>query len=336
MAEFVDFKRCLVELGDQQIYATSASISMSYSTARDQRLDAFDSKSGGSSVGDPTLVADAPAQGKLSFDFVIDDDHFPGGDNPVKTIFDISKTMSDGFIPMGRIGPYRFWHAAITNFSFTMAPFQLIKAKAQYDIFGTIFEIGNKDLPVAPDINPAESLKGFGEIHASGVDLQSEGTNFDIRMLTAEFSQSVNRTLNYTIRANEHPSSQLYPGAILPYRAALKDIEYTCNIKSNKIINYINQDGVIQMRGEKGVPENISVQLYLHGAKKEAIAVPYCSDGTVGVTETECTTGGGTWVDSEAPLIAQFACIGKVTEQALSVSEGGYLSGGFSVKQIIK
>ena len=335
MAEFVDFKRCLVELGDQQIYATSASLSMSYSLARDQRVDGFSSSSSGASVGDPTIVADGPARGKLSFEFIIDDDHFPGGDNPVKTIFDISKTMSDGFIPMGRLGPYRFWHAAVTNLSFTMAPFQLIKAKAEYDIFGTIFEIGNKELPEAPDINPAESLKGFGEIHASGVDLQDEGTNFDIRMLTAEFSQSVNRTLNYTIRANEHPSGQLYPGAILPYRAALKDIEYTCNIKSNKIINYINQDGVMQMRGEKGVPKNISVQLYLHGAAREDIATPYCSGG-VGSTEGACTTDGGTWVTAESPLIAQFACIGKVTEQRLSVSEGGYLSGGFSVKQIIK
>ena len=305
MAEFVDFKRCLVELGDQQIYATSASISMSYSLAKDQRLNKFDSSTSGAGVNDPNIVADGPARGKLSFSFIIDDDHF----NPVKTIFDISKTMSDGFIPMGRVGPYRFWYAAVTNLSFSMSPFQLIKAKAEYDIFGTIFEIGNKELPEAPDINPAESLKGFGEIHASGVDLQDEGSNFDIRMLTAEFSQSVTRTLNYTIRANEHPSSQLYPGAILPYRAALKNIEYTCSVKSNKIINYVNQDGVIQMRGEKGVPKNVSVQLYLHGAKKES---------------------------GEAPLIAQFACVGKVTEQALSVSEGGYLSGGFSVKQIIK
>jgi hypothetical protein len=310
MAEFIDFKRCLIELGDQQIYATSASLSMSYSLSDDRRLDGFDADSKGGAVNDPTLVAKGAPKGKLSFDFIIDDDHFPGGGNPIKTIFNINKSMSDGFIPMGRIGPYRFWYAAVTNLSFDMQPFQLIKAKAEYDIFGTIFEIGNKELPSAPEINPAESLKGFGEIEANGIDLQVENSNFDIRMLSASFSQSVNRSLNYTIRANEHSSRQEYPGAILPYRAALRDIEYTCNIKSNKIINYLNQDGVMQRRGESGMPNDISVQLHLHGATKNN--------------------------SGESPLIAQFSCVGKVTEQALTVSEGGYLSGGFSVKQIIK
>jgi len=339
VSEFTNFNRCLIELGDQQIYATSASLSSSTSLARDTRLNGFSEDLAGATVNDPNLVPSGPLKGSLSFEFIIAEQHF----NPIKSIFDISKSMSDGFIPIGRIGSYRFWNAAITSFSFTMEPFQLVRASAEYDIFGTVFEVGDKNLPDPPYINPAESLKGFGEVTASGINLQDENESFDLRMLKAEYTASVNRNINYTIRMNEQPGSKLYSGGVLPYRAALNEIDINCNVKANKIINYINHKGVIQMRSGGTFPEEVAVQLNLYGAFKENVYTKI-SDSSEKIDEKaylDLPDGGGgkdlySGPERESMHIASFGCSGKVTNQALNAQEGGYLSGGFSVRQVVK
>ena len=253
MSEFVNFKRCLVELGDQQIYATSAQLNVSTSLDRDVRFDGFSQTKAGATVNDPTFVPTGPISGSLTFEFIIAEQHF----NPIRSIFDISSDMSEELIPLGRIGNYRFWNASLSSFSFSMEPFQLVKASAEYEIFGTIHEVGDKKLPEIPDINPAESLKSYGEITASGIDLQDENNNFDMRMLSAEYTASATRQNTYTIRMNEHPSSNFAAGGILPYRSAIKDISIECNVRANKIINYINHKGVVQKRHSSELPENI-------------------------------------------------------------------------------
>ena len=312
MSEFTSFNRCLIELGDQQIFATSASLNMSPSLKRDVRFDGFSLNDAGATVNDPTFVPTGPLKGTLSFEFVVADQHF----NPIQSIFDISDSMSESPITMGRIGQYRFWTAYLSSFSFTMEPFQLIRAKAEYEIFGTIHEIGDKKLEEIPDINPAESLKSYGEIVASGIDLQDENNKFDLRMLSAEYSAKATRKTTYTIRMNEHKASLLSSGGLLPYRSAISNIEINCNIKSNKIINYINHMGEIQMKNPSDMPQNVAIDLHLYGAKK--IDVP----------------GGSP--ERQSPHIATFSCIGKVMSQSLEVSTGGYLSGNFSVSQVVR
>ena len=40
--------------------------------------------------------------------------------------------------------------------------------------------------------------------------------------------------------------------------------------------------------------------------------------------------------DGESTHLAEFKCIGAVTSQNLSVSDGSYLSGDFNIQQVIK
>lgn len=340
MSEFVNFQRCLIELGDQQIYATSAQLTVSTSLDRDVRFDGFSQTRAGATVNDPTFVPSGPLSGSLNFEFIIAEQHF----NPIKSIFDISSDMSEELIPLGRIGNYRFWNASLSSFSFSMEPFQLVKAKAEYEIFGTIHEIGDKRLPQIPDINPAESLKSYGEITASGIDLQDENNKFDMRMLSAEYTANATRKNTYTIRMNEHPSSNFASGGVLPYRSAITDISINCNVRANKIINYINHKGVIQKRHPSELPENISIQLNLFGAKKENVhtllSAPDDHEQKIDENTYNNLTAANKSLYSEANResmhIASFACIGKVMNQALDVSSGGYLSGGFQVSQVIR
>lgn len=337
MSEFTSFNRCLIELGDQQIYATAANLRMAPSLKRDVRFDGFSLNKVGATVNDPTLVPTGPLKGSLSFDFIISEDHF----NPIHTIFDISNSMTESSIVMGRIGNYRFWNAYLTSFSFTMEPFQLIRAQAEYEIFGTIHEIGDKKLAEVPDVNPAESLKSYGEISATGIDLQDENNKFDLRMLSAEYSAKATRRTTYSIRMNEGPASSLSGTGLLPYRSAISNIEINCNIKSNKIINYINHEGVVQMQHPAEVPEEIAVQLNLYGAKKENVYT-HVNDPTKKIDEatylamSAADQGMYTGPARESMHIASFGCSGKVMSQGLSVSTGGYLSGEFSVSQIVR
>lgn len=337
MSEFTSFNRCLIELGDQQIYATSANLRMAPTLKRDVRFDGFSLNKAGATVNDPTFVPTGPLTGTLSFEFVISEEHF----NPINTIFDISKDMTESSIVMGRIGQYRFWNAYLSGFSFTMEPFQLIKARAEYEIFGTIHEIGDKKLAEVPDVNPAESLKSYGEISATGVDLQDENNKFDLRMLSAEYSATATRKNTYTIRMNEGPGADFSGSGLLPYRSAITGIEISCDIKSNKIINYINHEGVVQMQHPSEIPEQIAVQLNLYGAKKEDVYT-HINDATKKIdkatyldlqaTEQAMYTGP----ERESMHIASFACNGKVMSQSLDIASGGYLNGSFKVSQVVR
>ena len=349
MSAFTNFKRCLVELDGQQIYATSASLSMNTSLARDKRLEGWSPSTAGALINDPTLTPTAGVIGTLSFDFVISSQHFnrqpsvyvhltsgieitpeewtelpevedsdPAvpwqGDyepkdyiNNIQSIFDINRYMSPDLARVGRIGNYRFFNAGLKSFSFSMKPFSLIEASAEYEVFGSVLEVSDKGLPVDL-IDPAEGLKSFGNLAANGVNLQNKEV-FNVQLVSADYSIQAKRQYNYTIRANEHPVAKFVPGAMMPYRVSLGEVEVECSIKSNKIVSNLNEYGNMQTSADDFDIRRMELSLNLYEARG----------------------------DSEGPShLAEFKCLGAVTNQQIQVSEGSYLYGTFSVKQILK
>lgn len=342
MSAFTNFKRCLVELDGQQIYATSASLSMNTSLARDKRLAGWSSSTAGALINDPTLTPTAGVIGTLSFDFVISSKHFnrqptayqavngteitpeewaslPSAgrgdytpkdyENNIQSIFDINRYMSPELARVGRIGNYRFFNAGLKSFSFNMKPFSLIHATAEYEVFGSVLEVADKGLPV-DQIDPAEGLKSFGSLSANGVNLQNKEV-FNVQLVSADYSIKAKRNYNYTIRANEHPVSKFVPGAMMPYRVSLSEVEVECSIKSNKIISNLNEYGNMQSSIDSFDIKRMELGLNLYEARGQ-------SSG------------------DESSHLAEFKCLGAVTNQQIQVSEGSYLYGSFSVKQILK
>ena len=313
MSKFVSFRNCLVSVGNVQVYATSANLSISTSLQKDVRFEGYDSNILGASINSPVMVPTEGVKGTLNIDFIISKQHFDvddaTGENTIATIFDLNKQTSAQLERMGRIGNYRFFNIALSSFSFTMKPFDLIRARAEYEIFGSIVEVSTNP-QTTDDINPAEGLKSFGDIKANGINLQ-DSSRFDIQLLSAEYAVSAQRDYNFTIRANEHPVVQYTPGAIMPYRVSVSDLSIETRIESNKIIPAINEFGKMQ-HGFGGEDfSEIEVNLNLFEAKNE-------SSGN--------STGN----------LANFSCVGQVVDQGLSASDGSYLSGNFTVRQAIK
>ena len=185
-----------------------------------------------------------------------------------------------------------------------MRPFSLIEASASYEIFGGVLEVA-AGAYTAGDINPADSLKSFGEVIARGINYRT-AKEMDMNIITANYRANVKRRFNYTIRANEKPINNYVPGAIMPYRASIESVVVDCSITSNKIIERMNESGHQQQGSQHINTQEMEIKLELYEAK--------------GASEK----------------IAEFSTLGAITSQNLSVSEGSYLMGDLSIQQILK
>jgi hypothetical protein len=101
------------------------------------------------------------------------------------------------------------------------------------------------------------------------------------------------------------------PGAMMPYRVSLTDLTINCEIQSNKIIPNMNEYGNIQNSFNDFNNQEIEVSLNLFQARNK-------SNNNI------------------SKNIANFDCIGHVTTQGLSVSDGSYLMGNFNLMQVLK
>ena len=314
--KFTSFKDCVVELDGVQIFATSASLSISTSLERDVRLEGFSKPLAGALINAPTLVPTDGVKGTFSVDFVIAEEHFSidtDGENKIENIFKISKDMPPELTRIGRVGNFRFFNAGIKSFSFEMRPFSLVKASAEYEIFGSIVNVPTKPLPyigMNENVNPAEGLKSFGTVTARGINLATS-REYEIELISAVYNIQAKRRYNYTMRANEHPISRFIPGAIMPYRVSFEEITKTISMKSNKVIPLMNEAGVLQDSYDDLNLEALEVELSLFEARD------LDSNGT-------------------SKNLANFKCAGNITSQSLEVSDGSYLSGDFEVMQVIK
>lgn len=313
MSQFVSFRDCLVTIGAFQVYATSVSLDMQTTLQKDVRLNGFDLERVGATVNDPALVPTDGVKGTLSVDFVVSKQHFSYDDvkneNTIASIFELNKQTSTELQQFGRVGSYRFFNAGLKGFSFSMKPFDLIRARAEYEIFGSIIQV-SKELDVVDNINPAEGLKSFGDVSVDGINLQ-DGSRFNVQLLSAQYKVSANRAYNFTIRANEHPVANYVPGAIMPYRVSLSDMSIETQITSNKIIPAVNETGRMQHGFDGEDFSEIEIELQLFEAKDES-------------------------ADGQSDLLAKFGCVGQVTQQSLSAQQGSYLNGNFTVRQVIK
>jgi len=313
MSQFVSFRDCMVTIGAFQVYATSVSLDMQTSLTKDVRLEGFDGDLVAATVNRPTLTPTDGVKGTLSVDFVVSKQHFLydeiENENNIASIFELNKQTSTALQQFGRVGNYRFFNAGLKSFSFSMRPFDLVRASAEYEIFGSIIQV-SKELDVIDNLNPAEGLKSFGDVVVDGINLQDQ-SRFNIQLLSAQYSVRASRKYNFSIRANEHPVANYVPGAIMPYRVSLADLTIETQITSNKIIPAINETGKMQ-HGFGGEDfSEVEVTLQLFEAKDEA-------------------------GDGQSNLLAKFGCVGQVTQQSLSAQGGSYLNGNFSVKQVIK
>lgn len=321
MSAFTSFKDCIVELDGVQLFATRANLSIETSLQRDVRLEKYSKRTAGALINSPRLVPTDGVKGTFSIDFVISAPQFytdNDGNNVIESIFNISKDMPPELTRIGRVGNYRFFNAGIKSFSFEMQPFSLINATAEYEIFGSVVEVGPKALPyidVGDVVNPAEGLKSFGTVSANGINLATS-SQYNIELISARYSVQAKRKYNFTIRANEHPVSRFIPGAIMPYRVSFEEITKTISMKTNKIIPMMNESGVLQDSYDDLNMEALEVNLSLYEARD--------------------TSGAAGTDGSESKNLANFACSGNITSQSLEASDGSYLSGDFEVMQVIK
>lgn len=313
MSQFISFRNCLVSVGSVQVFATSADLSIDTSLEKDVRFIDYDQGILGASINSPVMVPTEGVKGTLSIEFIISKQHFEydetKNENTIATIFELNKQTSTQLEKIGRIGNYRFYNIALSRFGFSMKPFDLIRASAEYEIFGSIVQVSTSP-ETTDNINPAEGLKSFGDIKANGINLQ-DSSRFNIQLLSADYSVQAQRKYNFTIRANEHPVTQYTPGAIMPYRVSLSDLSIETSVESNKIIPAINEAGRMQHGFEGSDFSDIEIELNLFEAKNESST-------------------------NETGHLAKFGCVGQVTSQSLSASDGSYLTGDFTVKQVLK
>ena len=303
---FLRFEDGKISLGNKDIMVKSANLSIAPQLQPERVYGDYDA----SIVGATTKFIDfAPTgglAGKLDITFMIIDETFDvvNGQNDINVLFDIRDGMSEDPINGNIVGRYFFDNMYLTDFSFSLAPYKIIEARASYNIYGTIHKAISRRFQKL-GIDPAHGLKSFGKVKASGVDMESvNNRQFEVSQL--DYNIRVERKLHYHIRGSEHSSVATSPNGAEPQRVSVEKIEATMSLTGNDIVQKLNPHGEFQSGTSRAVPANrdSSVSAFLY--------------------------------TMQGDRVARFQCNGKIMEQSVGISEGDYAQGKMIVKQIIK
>lgn len=301
---FLRFEDGKISLGGKDLMVQSANLSMSPSLQAERVYGDFDINIVGSKTEFVDFAATAGIKGKLDISFVITAEFFKQNNttNNIDRLFEIKDGMSENPIDGNIVGRYLFDNMYLTNFSFSISPFQVIQANASYDIYGTILKTVDRRFQEL-SIDPAHGLKSFGEVKASNTNIDAANKKqFEVSKLN--YNIIVGRKVHNHIKDGEHTSINTTPNGVVPVRVSVENIEAEINIESNEIIRNLNSDGNYQPGLTSDNLQDSTIEAFLYSLKGEKIA--------------------------------KFSCVGKVQSQSISISEGSHSRGSISVKQIIK
>ena len=301
---FLRFEDGKISLGGKDLMVQSANLSMNPSLQAERVFGEFDPNIVGAKTRFVNFAATAGIRGKLDISFVITAEFFKQNNtiNTIDRLFEIKDGMSENPIDGNIVGRYLFDNMYLTNFSFSISPFQVIQANASYDIYGTILKTVDRRFQEL-SIDPAHGLKSFGEVKASNTNIDAANKKqFEVSKLN--YNIIVGRKVHNHIKDGEHTSINTTPNGVVPVRVSIENIESEMNIEANDIIRNLNSDGNYQPGSTNQDLQDSTIEAFLYSLQGERIA--------------------------------KFDCTGKIQAQSVSISEGSHAKGLINIKQIIK
>ena len=288
-----------VSIGGKDLFASSANLSISPSLEVERVYGEYDPAIAGART---QFVKFAPTQGlrgQLGVSFFVSAEQFAVNGNPnnIERMFDIAAGMSEAPIDNNVVGRYSFNNMYLKSFSFDVSPFQIVRASASYDIYGSVNKVIDRRFE-KQSVDFAHSLKSFGMITANTEDED------EFEIASMKYNIVVDRKIHNKIRANEHTSINTRADGTVPARVSIESIEKEMTVESNEMIERINSYGDKQIGSS---PENLGdsqIQAFL--------------------------------LSTDGEKIAKFSAKGKIMSESMSVSEGQYAKGSITIKEIIK
>lgn len=257
-----------------------------------------------------TYSAQGAIRGRLSIDYYMNTGN-------LDTFADLTGLMDPTIYPQvnegkvtGSIGDYIFNDAYLTTLSFSAQPFQPIVANLELDVYGKM-----------------EYVEGFGDKVFDTYDCVRERQNtvphaMNTRIYGAN-SVGINYPLafDYNISANRVPeipvpiSGYLDDDGELPTRVCKNEIDITVSIEGEKL------DPFLKITGQRA---DVTIKLSDIGFEEEF------TDNNYGELK-EFKLAGKLTLPEEVP--AELEQYGVKDEDALAVSEGGFLKGRATIRQ---
>jgi hypothetical protein len=300
---FLRFEDGKVTIGSRDLMVKSANLSIAPKLQTERVYGDYDPSIAGARTEFVNFLPIASLAGSLDIEFLINAETFSSGNtNSISRLFEIAEGMSEGPINENLVGRYSFNNMYLRSFGFNVSPFNVVRAKASYDIYGSL----SKSIPFRSSQtskNFAHGLKSFGEMKASNV-LSESAVQGQFEITNLDYTILVERKIHHHIRDNEHTSINTKADGALPFRVSVESIESEMSISSNEIIPSLNNRGDYQSSSSPYGIEDSSISAYLYSI--------------------------------EGSQIARFSCKGKIQSQSTSISEGSLSKGSITIREIIK
>jgi len=288
-----------IAIGGKDLFASSANLSISPALEVERVYGEYDATIAGAKTNFVNFAPTQGLRGQLEVSFFISAEQFANDGNPntINRMFDIAAGMSEAPINDNVVGRYSFNNMYLKSFAFDMSPFQIVRATASYDIYGSVERVIDRRFNKS-EVDFAHSLKSFGGLSASGVSEDE----FEIASL--KYNILVNRKVHDHIRANENTSVNTTANGTSPVRVTVESIEKEMTIESSEMLENINA----------------------YGDKQDSTTPFGLSDSRIDAF----------LLSMQGERIARFYANGKIQTQSMNIAEGQYAKGNITIKEIIK
>jgi hypothetical protein len=293
------FEDSKVAIGGKNLFADSAGLSLAPALEVERVYGDYDANLAGAKTQFVNFSPTNGLKGKLDVSFFISAEQFAHGGNPntIHRMFEIAEGMSEVPIHQNRVGRYAFDNMYLTSFTFDMSPFQIIKASASYDIYGSVNKVIDTRFSKS-QIDFAHSLKSFGGLSATGI------TDEEFEISSLNYNIIVGRKVYNHIRGNEGTIVNTSPNGVVPVRVSVENIEKEMTIGCSEMLENLNAYGDKQdSMTSSGLPDS----------KIEAFLLSMQGD-----------------------RIARFSASGKIQSESMSIAEGKHADGKITIKEIVK
>lgn len=288
-----------IAIGGKDLFASSANLSISPTLEVERVYGEYDTTIAGAKTNFVNFNPTQGLRGQLEVSFFISAEQFAEGGNPntINRMFEIAEGMSEAPIHDNVVGRYSFNNMYLKSFSFDMSPFQVVRATASYNIYGSVDKVIDRRFNKS-GVDFAHSLKSFGGLSASGVSEDE----FEIASL--KYNILVNRKVHDHIRANENTRVNTNANGVMPVRVSVESIEKEMTIESSEMLENMNA----------------------YGDKQDSTSPFGLSDSRIDAF----------LLSMNNERIARFSVNGKIQTQSMNIAEGQYAKGNITIKEIVK
>jgi len=264
-------------------------------------------------------AAQGPVRGNLALTYYMNTGN-------IDSFFDITGLVDSKAYPRinegrvtGCLGDYLFDNAYIRDISFSAQPFQIIQTSVNMAVYGNIKYVEGNAKRITdtytsrdPHCNPSGLRQDQRTVpHAINTKIggaQDAGINYPLNF---SYSIAVNRNPSFTVpvSGDEDPLGEI------PTRVTKEAITITARIQGEKL------DPYLKITGKRA---DLTVELSDIGFSKEF------TDNNFGLLKKFHLEGNLVYPQPKPALLQDY---GVVDEDALSVSEGGFLQGSATIKQ---